>query len=109
MGANRKPQRGRQGASHDLYPEQGLRQKILEAAFAVHNTLGAGFLEKAYLNALVLELRASGIACEQQAPLRVLYKGTLVGDYVADLVVQGKVLLELKACAVLDSSREAQI
>ena len=92
-----------------IYPEGELTGKILECAFAVHNSLGAGFLEKVYENALVLELRSSGIACEQQRPLKVTYKGAVVGDYQADMVVEGKVLIELKACSALDSNHEAQL
>ncbi len=96
-------------AEVNLYPEQALTEKILEAAFAVHNTLGAGFLEKVYENALAIELRAKGITCQQQHPLKVTYKNALVGDYLADLVVDGRVLMELKACTALDSSHEAQV
>jgi len=64
----------------EVYPEQELTHKILEAAFAVRNALGAGFLEKVYENALALELRAKGIACRQQLPLQVRYKDAVVGD-----------------------------
>ncbi len=92
-----------------IYPEQVLTQKILEAAFVVHNTLGAGFLEKVYANALVLELRAKGLSCKQEAALNVRYKESVVGDYLADMVVEDRVLLELKACAALDPTHEAQI
>ncbi len=91
------------------YPEQELTRKILEAAFAVHNTLGAGFLEKVYENALALELRERGIACQQQLSLQVRYKHAVVGDYAADLIVETKVLLELKACAMLEPNHEAQL
>ena len=92
-----------------IYPEQALTEKILGAAFAVHNTLGAGFLEKMYANSLALELRGKGISCEQEVPLKVRYKDAIVGDYVADIVVERRVLLELKACAALDAIHEAQI
>jgi GxxExxY protein len=92
-----------------IYPEQELTGRILEAAFAVHNSLGAGFLEKVYENALLLELRSAGIPCAAQQPLQVRYKGAVVGDYQADLVVEGRVLLELKACTALDGNHEAQI
>ena len=85
------------------------RSRVLEAAFAVHNTLGAGFLEKVYANALTLELRAKGLACEHEAPLQVRYRETIVGDYLADIVVERRVLLELKACSALDPVHEAQI
>jgi GxxExxY protein len=91
------------------YPEQALTERILEAAFGVHNTLGAGFLEKVYANAVTLELRSKGLACEQEAPVQVRYRNAIVGDYLADIVVEGKVLIELKACSALDPVHEAQI
>ncbi len=92
-----------------VYPERELTEKILEAAFAVHNALGAGFLERVYENALALELRAKEIACQQQLPLQVRYKDAVVGDYAADLVVESRVLLKLKACTMLEPNHEAQI
>ncbi len=91
------------------YPEEELTGRILEAAFAVHNTLGAGFLERVYSNALALELRKMGLACTQEAALKVNYQCVVVGEYAADLVVAGKVLLELKACAALDPNHRAQL
>jgi len=92
-----------------IYPEQELTGKILEGAFAVHNTLGCGFLEKVYSNALLFELRNMGLHCEQEIPFKVRYKDVVVGDYCADLIVGRRVLVELKACASLDSVHEAQI
>jgi GxxExxY protein len=97
------------GAKSAVYPEQELTQKILEASFAVHNALGAGFLEKVYANALSLELRQMGLVCAQEVPFKVKYKDAVVGDYSADLVVEKRVLVELKACTGLDSVHEAQI
>jgi GxxExxY protein len=92
-----------------IYPEQDLTQKILAGAFAVHNTLGCGFLEKVYSNALLFELRKMGLHCEQEVPFKVKYKDFVVGDYCSDLVVEKRVLVELKACTSLDSVHEAQI
>jgi len=91
-----------------LYPEQELTGKILEGAFAVHNTLGCGFLEKVYSNARLFELRNMGLKCEQEILFKVKYRDVVVGDYCADLIVEGRVLVELKACASLDSVHEAQ-
>jgi GxxExxY protein len=96
-------------ATEPVYPEQELTGKILECAFAVHNALGAGFLERVYSNALAHELQRSGIDCVREAPLKVTYRDVIVGDYVADILVAGRVLMELKACAVLDSNHAAQI
>jgi len=96
-------------ARQAMYPEQDLTQKILESSFAVHNTLGAGFLEKVYANARSLELRQMGIVCGQDVPFKVKWKDVVVGDYFADLVVEKRVLVELKACTGLDPVHEAQI
>jgi len=96
-------------AKSAIYPEQELTQKILEASFAVHNALGAGFLEKVYSNALMLELRSMGVSCNPEVAFKVKYKNVIVGDYCADLVVESTVLVELKACTGLDSVHEAQI
>ena len=92
-----------------IYPEQELTGKILEGAFAVHNTLGCGFLEKVYSNALLFELRNMGQHCEQEIPFKVRYKDIVVGEYCSDLIVERRVIVELKACASLDSVHEAQI
>ncbi|MGB0036596.1 MAG: GxxExxY protein [Candidatus Acidiferrales bacterium] len=93
----------------NLYPEQELTGKIIECAFTVHNALGSGFLEKVYVNALAVELRSAGLNCIQEMPLQVKYRGAIVGDYIADAVVEGRVLLELKACTGLDHVHEAQV
>src|SRR5579863_6174019 len=93
-------------AAPAIYPEQNLTERILEAAFAVHNTLGCGFLEKVYSNALSVEIRALGLACEHEVAFKVRYKNIEVGDYFADLIVEKRVVVELKACAALDSTHE---
>jgi GxxExxY protein len=92
-----------------IYPEQELTGKILEAAFAVHNTLACGFLEKVYSSAISFELRNMALHCEHEVAFKVKYKDTVVGDDCADLIVERRVLIELKACASLDSVHEAQI
>jgi GxxExxY protein len=89
--------------------EGELTEKILGAAFKVQNTLGAGFLEKVYENALSIELRKSGLAVECQKPFPVKYEGTVVGDYQADLVISAKVVVECKAVNNLDPVHEAQL
>jgi GxxExxY protein len=91
------------------YPESEPTGKILEAAFAVHNTLGCGFLERVYSNALLIELRSSGLDCAQASPLKIRYRDTIVGDYIADIIVDNRVIIELKACASLDPSHSAQV
>jgi GxxExxY protein len=74
-----------------------LTGQIMKAAFEVSNTLGCGFLEKVYENALALELRATGLEVQQQVPIRVLYRNETVGEYCADMVVENAVLVETKA------------
>ncbi len=85
-----------------------ITEKIIGCAFRVSNTLGAGFLEKVYENALVHELRNNGLTVSQQHPITVYYDGTVVGEYFADLLVEGCVLVELKALTKLDESHLAQ-
>jgi GxxExxY protein len=89
--------------------EGDLTERVLGASFKVLNTLGAGFLEKVYENALSVELRRSGLSVENQKVIRVSYEGTVVGEYQADLVVNGKVIVECKAASNLDPVHEAQL
>ena len=72
------------------------------------NSLGSGFLEKVYENALALELRAAGFAVEQKRPIGVTYRGALVGEYFADLLVEDAILIELKTVRAIDSAHRAQ-
>ena len=83
--------------------------KINGAVFEVSRVLGAGFLEKVYENALLVELKARGLKAESQVSLKVDYKGETVGDYVVDILVEGKVILELKAVEQLQKIHEAQL
>ncbi len=85
-----------------------LTGEIIRCAFLVSNELGAGFLEKVYENALAHELRKTGLAAEQQRRIQVVYDGVVVGDYVADLVVNGSVIAELKAVKAFDNIHYAQ-
>ena len=77
--------------------DDALTERIIGCAFKVANTLGPGFLEKVYENALAHELHKAGILAVQQQSIQVHYDGILVGDFIADLVVEGVVILELKA------------
>lgn len=85
-----------------------ITQKIIGCAFQVSNGLGAGFLEKVYENALVIELSQASLRVEQQKSIQVIYGGQVVGDYIADLVVADSVLVELKAVKSLDEIHMAQ-
>ena len=86
----------------------GVTETIIGAAFKVGNTMGCGFLEKVYENALVVELRRRGRRVRQQCPIEVRYEREIVGEYVADLVVDDKVIVELKAQLNLDRIHHAQ-
>lgn len=77
--------------------------------YSVYNTLGYGFLEKVYENALAVELTERGLSLQQQVPIQVLYKRVPVGQYVCDLLVDSKVIVEVKAVRSLLPEHEAQI
>jgi GxxExxY protein len=85
-----------------------ITERIIGCAYTVGNKLGNGFLEKVYENALAHELRRAGIKVEQQYPIKVYYDGVVVGDYVADLLVEDRVLVELKAIKALGDIEMAQ-
>jgi GxxExxY protein len=84
-------------------------ERIIKCAFEVHKVLGAGFLEKVYWNALFEELSAEGFKVELQKSLTVRYKDKIVGEYYADLVVEDKVIVELKAVERLADIHEVQL
>ena len=83
-------------------------EKIISCVFAVSNDLGCGFLENVYENSMVVALRNAGLAAQKQVRFKVLFQGTEVGEYIADLVVEGTVLLELKAVKGLDDVHTSQ-
>jgi len=85
-----------------------LSYKIVGAAMEVHRVLGPGFLEAVYEAALALEFEAQGIPFERQRHLVVQYKGQAIGDYVADIVVDNEIILELKAVSALTEVHRAQ-
>ena len=83
-------------------------RRIIGCAFTVANALGCGFLEKVYENALAHELRKAGLKTDQQQGITVRYDGAVVGEYVADLLVEDAVVVELKAAKALDDVHLAQ-
>lgn len=89
-----------------LYKE--LSYVVVGAAMEVHQQLGASFLEKVYQKALAHELTLRQIPFKQYKPLPVIYKGVLVGEYEADFMVNGKIILEIKAISALHPAHEAQ-
>lgn len=90
--------------------EQGdLTEKIIAVFYEVYNVLGSGFLEKVYERGMKVEFDKLGVEVVAQCPIKVGYKGHVIGDYVADFVVDGKVVVEIKAKRELDSVDEAQL
>ena len=83
--------------------------QIRGAIFEVHKVLGYGFLEKVYEKALMIELSGRGVSVENQVPLKVSYKEQIVGEYFADLLVEGRVIVEIKAVANLLNEHQAQL
>lgn len=90
-----------------LYGE--ITEKIIKAFYTVYNTLGYGFLEKVYENAMVIELQKTGLKADQQRSIKVYYDSQEIGDYFADLVVDDKVIVELKSASSLCEEHEAQL
>lgn len=82
---------------------------ILKVFYDVYNELGYGFLEKVYQNAMYFELRSQGYKVEAQKQIKVYFKEKLVGEYFADLLVEDKVIVELKACELLMNAHVAQL
>lgn len=73
-----------------------ITEQILASAFEVSNSLGCGFLGKVYERALLQELRSRGLTAKPQAAFRITYKGSVVGEYLADLLVENQIVVELK-------------
>jgi GxxExxY protein len=92
----------------DEHRLNSITERVIGCAFAVLNGLGCGFLEKVYESALLIELQHAGLNVAQQVPFDVMYRGQVVGQYCADLVVEGSVLVELKAVSALTDVHTAQ-
>jgi len=86
-----------------------LTQKILKACFEVSNELGAGFLESVYQNALLIALQQKELKAQSQFPLTVIFREQVVGKFYADVLVEDKVIIELKAVAALVPEHQAQV
>ena len=95
--------------SEKEYPKKEITEKIIKAAFTVHNRLGSGFVEKVYEYAMSKELQSMGLAVEQQKPLNVIYGGGPVGDFSVDLLVEECVVVELKAVRIMEKSYEDKL
>lgn len=88
---------------------QEITDKILKSFYNVYNTLGYGFLEKVYENSLLIELSESGLKALQQVAIPVYYHEKQVGSYFADILVENKVIIELKACENIINEHEIQL
>ncbi len=82
---------------------------INQAFYNVYNTLGSGFLEKVYEKAMIIELKKLGLSCQRQQLVKVYYDGEQVGHYYADIIVEDKIIIELKAAETLREEHEAQL
>src|SRR5580698_9943168 len=91
------------------YSLQPITEQLIGAAFEVHNVLGYGFLERVYQKALQVELQTRGIKADLEPLIKVQFKGAIVGDYAADLLVADKIVVELKTDIAYQSVHEAQL
>jgi len=91
------------------YKLSELTDTIISGFYTVYNTLGYGFLEKVYENALIVELTKRGMSAVAQSPIKVYYNETLVGEYFADILVNSSVIIEIKAVKGLNAEHEAQL
>ena len=98
-----------ESALKDDFPLKELTEKVIGAAFEVHNELGAGFLEKVYETAPQIELGSRGVKAAPQSQIPVSYKGKLVGVYLADLLIEEVLICEIKAIKELAPEHEAQL
>lgn len=88
---------------------QEITSKIIKCAYTVHKNLGFGFLENVYQNALMIELANADLEAEKEKKIQVLYNGQVVGDYIADIVVEKKIICELKSTKEINPADEAQL
>ncbi|MFA5553994.1 MAG: GxxExxY protein [Phycisphaerae bacterium] len=93
----------------EKYKHEELTKEIINAAYTVHNNLGYGFLEKVYHNALIVEFRKRQIPFESEKKLTVYYLNEMIGEYFADLIVDGKVIVEVKSAENHNTGFEAQL
>jgi len=88
---------------------EDVTKKIIGCAYKVYNAMGFGFLESVYEKCMIIELQNAGLKVEQQKRIPVTYRGKNVGDFTADLVVEGKIIVELKSIQKLTKANEVQL
>jgi GxxExxY protein len=93
----------------DNFKHSDLSKKIMKAYYNVYNNLGHGFLGKVYEKAMIIELKKQGLECETQKPIDMFYDKICIGSYFADIIVENKVIIELKACEYLIEKYEIQL
>lgn len=93
----------------DNYKHSDLTKKIIKAYYNIYNNLGHGFLEKVYEKAMIIELKKQGRECETEKPIDVFYDKICIGSYFADIIIENKVIIELKACEYLIEKHEIQL
>ncbi|MCK4654075.1 MAG: GxxExxY protein [Candidatus Cloacimonetes bacterium] len=86
-----------------------ITEKIIKCFYIVFDELGAGFLESVYMKALIIELENIGLNIDSEKEIKVNYKGTIIGNFRTDIVVEDKVIIEIKAISALNSQHEAQL
>ncbi len=91
------------------YKHSDLTQEIIKEAYYVYNHLGTGFVEKVYENALVVRLKKKNFSVKSQYPIKVYFEGEMVGDFIADIIVDDKVIIELKAVKEINPVHEVQL
>ena len=96
-------------ADYQDFKHKELTEKIINVFYIVYNKLGYGFLEKVYENAMMIEFKREGILAISQSPIKVFYEGDVIGEYYADILVDNKVIIEIKAAKRLVEENEAQL
>jgi len=96
-------------ADYKDFKHKELTEKIINIFYRVYNKLGYGFLEKVYENAMMIEFKKDGILTASQSPIKVFYDGEVIGEYYTDILVDNKVIVEIKASKRLVEENEAQL
>ncbi len=96
-------------ADYQDFKYKELTEKIIKIFYRVYNNLGYGFLEKVYENAMMIEFKKEGIFAVAQFAIKVFYEGEVIGEYYADILVDNKVIVEIKAAKHLVEENEAQL
>lgn len=88
---------------------EGLTEKIIGCAYRVYNKMGFGFLESVYEKCMLIELRKAGLNAESQKPITVCYENEIVGEFIVDIIINDKIILELKSVRQIINAHEVQL